>query len=123
MEMMPAKPAVRRRRAVVLVVATALLVACATLWLVGHLLLLPDRMMYEAAAPVGTPEAQVRARLGPPAREYAAASAPTHYYEPGWTYRERPITDKVLIYRSGDAICYVWTDTGGLVEEVFVGGS
>jgi hypothetical protein len=72
---------------------------------------------------VGMSEAQVRSSLGTPLHEYTRDSAPASYYIKGWAYKERPISHKVLIYIRIEPIAYIWIDSGGLVEDVFVGGS
>jgi outer membrane protein assembly factor BamE (lipoprotein component of BamABCDE complex) len=72
---------------------------------------------------VGMSEQEVRSILGVPQHEYEGATAPTPYYVKGWAYKERPITNKVLIYIRSEPIAYVWIDQNGRVEDVFVGGS
>ena len=72
---------------------------------------------------VGMTEAEVRAALGKPLHEYTQKSAPSPYYVKGWTYKERPISSKVLIYIKAEPIAYIWIDGRGRVEDVFVGGS
>jgi hypothetical protein len=41
----------------------------------------------------------------------------------GYAFKERPITNKVLIYVRSEPIAYVYFDEHGKVAEVFVGGS
>jgi hypothetical protein len=82
-----------------------------------------ERRHLESIVGHGMPEAQVRERLGAPSKEYSATNAPEHYYVRGWSYRQRPITNKVLIYERGEPICYVWIDRNGTVEDVYVGGT
>jgi hypothetical protein len=41
----------------------------------------------------------------------------------GWTYKERAISNKVLIYIKAEPIAYIWIDSEGRVEDVFVGES
>lgn len=71
----------------------------------------------------GMSEEEVRSILGVPQHEYNRATAPTPYYVKGWAYKERPITNKVLIYIRSEPIAYVWIDQNGRVEDVFIGGS
>ena len=78
---------------------------------------------YERRIGLGMSEAQVRDNLGEPQKVYLAGSAPKYYYVSGYSYRERPISSKVLIYVSGEPICYVWLNEDGNVEDYFVGGS
>jgi hypothetical protein len=72
---------------------------------------------------VGDTEVSVRSRLGEPNIEYARESAPTDYYVSGYRRRERPITNRVLIYMGADLVLYVWVDDAGRVEELFRGVS
>ena len=73
---------------------------------------------------LGLTEAQVIRLLGEePAHVYDREGAPVDYYVDGWSRKERPITHRVLIFRLGEPICYVWLDERGLVEDFFVGGS
>jgi outer membrane protein assembly factor BamE (lipoprotein component of BamABCDE complex) len=72
---------------------------------------------------VGMTEQEVREKLGTPVHVYDRASAPKDYYVEGWSRKERPITNKVLIYISSEPIAYVYLDDQNKVEEVFVGGS
>jgi hypothetical protein len=72
----------------------------------------------------GMTEGQTTERLGEPAYVYEAQIAPQNYYVDGYTYRKRPISNKVLIFfGGGDLIVYVWIDNHGRVEDVFIGGS
>ena len=72
----------------------------------------------------GETEAEVRGALGEPQRVYVKATAPTNYYDTGYTYEQRPITNKVFIYFSEpDLIAYVYFDGSNRVERVFVGAS
>lgn len=72
---------------------------------------------------VGMSEAQVREQLGEPMLVYEKATAPADYYVKGYSFKERDITHKVLIYKKSEPICYVYVDATGTVEDVFVGGS
>jgi hypothetical protein len=82
----------------------------------------PTRQLW-ANVSIGDPEQSVVFLLGPPFQSYSAENAPQHYYVQGYRRRERPITNRVLIYTRGDLILYVWIDGSGRVEEKFVGGS
>ncbi len=83
----------------------------------------PDLSRAEAIEP-GMAQRQVMARLGEPAYVYNAGDAPEDYYVLGYTYRRRPISNKVLIYFGGtDLIVYVYIDEAGEVEDVYIGGS
>lgn len=77
----------------------------------------------EAKLRIGLTEPEVVRLLASPAVAYDRETAPAHYYIDGWSRRERPITQRVLIFRLGEPICYVWLDAQGRVEDFFVGGS
>ncbi|MGH9777022.1 MAG: outer membrane protein assembly factor BamE domain-containing protein [Candidatus Acidiferrales bacterium] len=72
---------------------------------------------------VGMTEDEVVRLLGPPHRVYTAANAPADYYVEGYNRKERPITNKVLIYVASEPIAYVYFDHENKVEDVYVGGS
>jgi hypothetical protein len=72
---------------------------------------------------VGMSEEEVTAALGPPLHVYSKATAPNPYYLEGYSYKEREITNEVLIFVATEAIAYVYIDEKNEVEEVFVGGS
>lgn len=82
----------------------------------------PEYERFEAIQ-VGMTEEQVRELLGDPLKVYDAETAPEDYYVEGWTFKRRPITNKVFIYIATEPIAYVWFDEQNRVEEVFVGGS
>jgi outer membrane protein assembly factor BamE (lipoprotein component of BamABCDE complex) len=71
----------------------------------------------------GMTEQEVREKLGEPAHMYDRANAPKDYYVKGYSFKERPISNKVLIYIASEPIAYVYLDDQNKVEEVFVGGS
>lgn len=75
------------------------------------------------AITVGMTEQEVREKLGEPAHTHERGTAPEDYYVKGYSFKERPITNKVLIYIASEPIAYVYLDNQGRVEEVFVGGS
>jgi outer membrane protein assembly factor BamE (lipoprotein component of BamABCDE complex) len=75
------------------------------------------------AVQVGWTEDQVRTHLGAPWKVFRRESAPEHYYVEGWCYKKRPISNKVWIYLTDEAIAYVYFDDRDRVEDVFVGGS
>lgn len=72
---------------------------------------------------VGMTQAAVRERLGPPRHEYQRETAPSDYYVSGYGRKERPITNRVLIYLERDLVLYVWIDASGQVEEVAIAPS
>jgi outer membrane protein assembly factor BamE (lipoprotein component of BamABCDE complex) len=72
---------------------------------------------------VGMTEAYVRETLGDPLFTYEKETAPEDYYVKGYSFKKRDITHRVLIYKKAEPICYVYIDTTGVVEDVFVGGS
>lgn len=82
-----------------------------------------ERDYFRQNATLGMSEEDVRGKLGQPYLEYTRQSAPEDYYEKGWTYKKRAISNKVLIYLRGETICYVYIDVSGRVEETFIGGS
>ena len=106
-----------RRRAI----ATGLLVVGS--FLSGCGLLEDDEYAAFRSMRVGMTEAQVRAVLGEPTHTYTKTNAPPRYYVEGYSFEERAITTKVLIYVGSEPIAYVYVDAKGLVEHVFVGGS
>lgn len=72
----------------------------------------------------GKTESEVRGALGEPDRVYGRADAPADYYEKGYTYERRPITNKVFIYFADpDLVAYIYLDPSNRVEHVFVGAS
>ena len=72
----------------------------------------------------GLTEAEIIRLLGrEPDQVLDRSSAPADYYVEGWSRKERPITNRVLIFMFGEPICYVWIDNDGRVEDYFVGGS
>ena len=78
----------------------------------------------ESKLRIGLTEPEVIRLLGAdPAHRYQRDDAPIDYYVEGWDRRERAITGKVLIFKLGAPICYVWFDEQGRVEDYFVGGS
>jgi hypothetical protein len=98
-------------------------------WKIGMLLLLflvpscipPPQKFVDIKK--GMREKAVRQTLGEPYKEYEKGTAPDDYYVGGYTHPNRGINHRVLIYISGDWICYIFIDDKGLVEETFVGGS
>jgi len=72
---------------------------------------------------LGDTEESIRASLGSPYRAYTLDSAPIDYYISGYRWRERQITNRVLIYMGADMVLYVWIDRNGRVEDMFSGGS
>lgn len=72
---------------------------------------------------IGMSEEEVREILGEPYRVYSRGAAPADYYEEGYSFERRLITNKVFIYIATEPIAYVYFDESNRVEEVFVGGS
>ena len=72
---------------------------------------------------IGMSEEEVRETLGEPYKIYSRGTAPADYYEEGYSFKRRPITNKVFIYIGTEPIAYVYFDESNRVEEVFVGGS
>lgn len=76
---------------------------------------------------VGMTESEVIRRIGPPDEQYSAEEADGDYYVPSFSHEERRVTGKVLIYVCVPcppmtwATVYVYLDTSGRVEHVFVG--
>ncbi len=75
------------------------------------------------AVTVGMSEREVIALLGQPHKTYYRDSAPKDYYVPGYTYKERAISNKVFIYSFSEPIAYYYLDNNNKVEDAFVGGS
>ena len=72
---------------------------------------------------VGMAQEQVLQQLGEPYLSYERASAPENYYVSGYSYKRRPISERVLIYVGSEPILYVYVGSDGRVEETFIGGS
>ena len=108
----------------VLIGIAALVVAGAALSLVLHRQFDSDPTVQRFRGMQGKTEAEVVSALGPPQRKYEKATAPAEYYEKGYTFEERPITNKVFIYFANpDRIAYLYFDRSNRVEHVFVGAS
>ena len=71
----------------------------------------------------GMSEAEVVNLLGSPYKVYEKATAPQNYYLEGYSFKERPITNKVFVYIGTEPIAYIYFDDKNRVEETFVGGS
>ncbi len=71
----------------------------------------------------GMTEEHVVELLGQPYKTYEKSTAPADYYVKGYSFKQREITHKVLIYVRIEPICYVYINREGVVEDVFVGGS
>ena len=71
----------------------------------------------------GMEESAVREVLGDPIREFNKTNAPVDYYEPGYGFKKREITGKVLIYLATDLVLYVYLDESGRVEETVIASS
>jgi hypothetical protein len=72
---------------------------------------------------IGVTADQVIRRLGEPRHRYDRQTAPDSYYVKGYSYKERPISQSVLIYVGIESILCVYVDANNRVEDVFVGGS
>lgn len=72
---------------------------------------------------VGVPEAVVRERLGEPVLRFDNSASGTDYYVPGFSRRVRPIIGRLFVYQARDLVLYVWFDTAGKVEDVYIGAS
>lgn len=86
---------------------------------------MPHREAYAQARSVktGWAEADIRAKLGAPEREFAAGTPSSTYCVPGRACEDREVRGKLLIYTFGKPIGYYFLDTAGRVEYVYVGGS
>lgn len=72
----------------------------------------------------GQTEAEVRSLLGSPHRVVEKTEAQTDYYEKGYTFERRRVSNRVLIYlEQPDLVVYVYIDEDQQVEHVFVGVS
>jgi outer membrane protein assembly factor BamE (lipoprotein component of BamABCDE complex) len=100
-----------------LVLANLVLAACGP-----HPVFKTDYERFQAIK-AGMTEQEVRDKLGTPAHVYERGTAPKDYYVKGYSFKERPITNKVLIYIASEPIAYVYLDQQNRVEEIFVGGS
>lgn len=72
---------------------------------------------------VGMAEEEVIRLLGPPHWVFRKETAKKDYYIPGWSYKKRDITNKVLIYSFSEPIAYYYLDNNNKVEDIFIGGS
>jgi hypothetical protein len=116
---------VRKMRKVAVIVGAFGLTMYVTLLLAGKALesfVWEDYQRFRAIR-VGMTEAEVRNALGEPQFVYEGATAPVDYYVKGYSFEQRPISGRVLIYVGGEPIAYIYTDRTGKVEHVFVGGS
>lgn len=103
---------------------TALVVTGAALSLLLHRQFDANPSVQRFRAMKGKTEAEVVSALGSPQRTYQKATAPTDYYEKGYTFEKRPITNKLFIYFANpDLIAYIYFDESNHVEHVFVGAS
>lgn len=68
-------------------------------------------------------EQEVIQHLGPPHWVFRKETAPPDYYIPGWSYKEREITHKVLIDSFAEPIAYYYLDENNKVEDIYIGGS
>lgn len=75
------------------------------------------------AIKVGMTHDQVAQILGPPDLEYTAENVPENYYWPGYRFKRRPVSGKVLIYKRLVFVAYIYLSVEGTVEEVFTGGT
>lgn len=101
------------------IVVAALLLANA---LVFHNAFKDEYELFHAVKP-GMSEAEVVNLLGSPYKVYEKAAAPKNYYLEGYSFKERPITNKVFVYVGTEPIAYIYFDDKNKVEETFVGGS
>jgi len=72
---------------------------------------------------VGMTEKQVREKLGEPTFVHQKGVRPDTYCVPGWACERREVQHRLLIYRGVEPIAYVFFNSNGSVEHVFVGGS
>ncbi len=78
---------------------------------------------FNAIAP-GWTETQVRKHLGKPTHEHLPPEPGAPQWNvSGYAAPKRGITGKVLVYLSGDLVCYCFLDKKGIIEETFIGGS
>lgn len=105
------------------VLALASVIACCGFAGCGPNPAFKDEYIRFASIEVGIHESEVREALGKPNYVYLEATAPKRYYVDGYSFKKRPITNKVLIYIAAEPIAYVYLDDNDKVEEVFVGGS
>jgi hypothetical protein len=71
----------------------------------------------------GMTEAQVREKLGAPASVYGKGVSPDEYCVSGWACDRSEIKNRLLIYKGGEPIAYIYFDSSDRVEHVYVGGS
>jgi SmpA / OmlA family len=83
----------------------------------------PETYAKFRAISVGMTEEQVRQNLGEPTFVHQRGAQPEIYCVQGWACERREIQHKLLIYRGVEPIAYVFFDSSGKVEHVFVGGS
>lgn len=113
------------RRSLLLVGVVTLVVAIAGLYFAERLVGAAFEAEYERfrAVQLGMTENQIRALMGEPYKLYGADRGQTDYYIPGYSYEQRRITNKVLIYIGTEAIAYIYLNDADRVEHLFVGGS
>src|SRR5688500_16594544 len=71
----------------------------------------------------GMTENEDRERLGEPTFVHAKGVPPDKYCVPGWACEPRAINHRLLIFRAGEPIAFIYLDANNTVEHVFVGGS
>jgi hypothetical protein len=116
-----------RRIATYAIAVVVILIMCGMGGLVVHRSLessrAPTQALWSKIA-TGDSESRIRELLGEPRHEYTKDNAPEDYYVKGYGRKERPITERVLIYMGKvDLILYVYFDPQGRVEETVIAGS
>lgn len=112
------------RIAVVIAILALLLVGTAA-WIARDLFepVFADEYERFRSVQVGMSEGDVRQILGKPYKVHFRRTAGTDYYEEGYRFKRRPITNKVFVYIATEPIAYIYFDDANRVEDVFVGGS
>ena len=108
---------------VFIILSVALVGIILIIRLLGYGLFEKPREELRSKIRIGMTEEEIKNVLGKPDKIYFKETAPKDYYDYGWAYKERAISNKVFIYRLGEPIAYVYFDETNRVEDVFVGGS
>ena len=72
---------------------------------------------------VGMDRSEVIARLGQPHASFTDDIEDKRYPMKGYDAPNREVSAETLVYVHGEAICYVYLDSDGVVEDIFIGGS
>jgi len=111
-----------RLKKVLLGIATVVAVFLIANALVFHQAFKEEYALFRAVK-LGMSEVEVVKLLGSPHKIYEKATAPKNYYLEGYSFKERPITNKVFVYIGTEPVAYIYFNDNNRVEGTFLGGS